>query len=441
MFQQQLATAFFFCFLLVPVCPFKAFAGPNGDCMAIEFRADGCSQCSEMHLATDQAIEEGWVVRRFDTKADPHISLRWQIQSVPTTILVRNGREMDRILGPVSYRELNKRLMAASSVDSLRSLSHRPNDSVQEPAPVLRGQSALALVPLASAVSARNAGATTDPASLSNATLSNAATSKNSRSDPQGSVVRIRVQEPRQEAVGTGTIIDSYHGEALVLTCGHLFRESQGQAIITIERFQDGQTLTYPATLIDFQAKDIDIGLLSFRPNSEVPVATLIPKNRQLVEGQPVFSWGCDRGAPPSRIDSRISKLNRYVGPSNVEVQGQPVEGRSGGGLFDDQGELIGVCYAADPSLNEGLYNGAEVVYQQLAKLGLQRLFNERGVGLPSESNLVRDAIQAPNNRMTLASHSEMTVILKDANGRQEQLHIPKPSAQLIQAVRDSTLR
>ena len=361
---------------------------------------------------------------------------RWQIQNVPTTILVRNGRELDRILGPIEYREMKQRMSAASSVDSMRSTTterRSSQESVQTP--VVRAQSQLAMVPMSPAASS-SAGAF--PSAGMAAFVPNAAFAQPLRSkDPRESTVRIRIQEPQQESVGTGTIIDSHNGQALVLTCGHLFRESQGKAKITVETFLGGQITSYPASIVDFQAKDMDIGLVEFRPNTEVPVATLIPKNRKLSEGQTVFSWGCDRGALPSRYDSKITKLNRYLGAPNVEVAGQPVEGRSGGGLFDESGELIGVCYAADPELQEGLYNGAEVVYYQLAKLGLQRLFNERTGEQPSTNNLARDI--APNR--TAPSTSELTVLLMGSDGKQEQLHITQPNPQLLQALRDSSRR
>jgi S1-C subfamily serine protease len=403
----------------------------SGDCIVIEFSAEGCTRCGEMHRTTDQAIQDGWVVRRFDTKRDAHMASRWQIQSVPTTILVRNGRELDRILGPIEYREMKQRMSTASSVDSMRSTTTERRSSQENVrTPIVRAQSQLAMVPMSAA-------ATSSAAVSSSAGIApfvpNAAFSQPLRSkDPRESTVRIRIQEPQQESVGTGTIIDSHHGQALVLTCGHLFRESQGKAKITVETFLGGQITSYPAILVDFQAKDMDIGLVQFSPNTEVPVATLIPKNRKLAEGQTVFSWGCDRGALPSRYDSKITKLNRYLGAPNVEVAGQPVEGRSGGGLFDESGELIG-----DPELQEGLYNGAEVVYYQLAKLGLQRLFNERSGEQPNTNYLARDI--APNR--TAPSTSELTVLLMGSDGKQEQLHITQPNPQLLQALRDSSRR
>ena len=421
-------------------------AGSTGDCIAIEFTADGNKQCEEMHRITDQAIRDGWVVRRIDTKSEPHVSMRWKISNVPTTVLVRNGREIDRILGLIAYPELQRRLSAASSVDSMRSSTDRNRDRVENESPILRGQSPLDMIPMATALANSSALAIAKssgsmfPTQRDPPSLRELSEPDRLPSDPQGATVRIRVDEPSQNSIstGTGTIIDSHNGEALVLTCGHLFRDYQNQAKITVETFLDGQIQSYPATLIDFQANEMDIGLIAFRSNRTIPVARLIPKNRALTEGQRVFSWGCDRGALPSRRDSQITKLNRYTGAANVEVDGEPVVGRSGGGLFDERGELIGVCYAASPVYKEGLYNAAEVVYFELAKLGLQRLFNDRNdLPLTPDNSSIAKSTSPPNVAIAL----EMTVILRGRDGKQEQLEIPQPTPQLLQALRDSTRR
>ncbi|HUP77606.1 MAG TPA: trypsin-like peptidase domain-containing protein [Pirellula sp.] len=429
-----------FCFLLETQLASYVKASSTGDCIAMEFMSDNCTQCTEMHRATEQAITNGWVVRRIDMKREPHVAMRWHITNVPTTVLVRNGREVDRILGPIPYTDLLKRLTTASSVDSVRNSSDRHRDRMENGAPIIRGQSPFGMIPIASAVALSNSAtnAVNAVSSIQHDPPSLRAQSDSLRpqSNPQGATVRIRVEEPRHESVGTGTIIDSHNGEALVLTCGHLFRENHGKTVITVETFLGGQIQTYPATLIDFQANDMDIGLIAFRPIAATPVARLIPKNRTLNEGQPVFSWGCDRGALPSRRDSRITKLNRYLGAANVEADGEPVEGRSGGGLFDERGELIGVCYAADPELKEGLYNAAEVVYFELAKLGLQRLFNDR-----TDAQQPPSVASITNPDPVAAAPSEMTVIMRGRDGKQEQFVIPQPSPQLLQSIRESTRR
>ena len=95
--------------------------GVVGDCIAIEFVSTGCNQCLAMDTATQQALAEGWVVRRVNVQQEPHLAQRWRIHTTPTTLLVRGTREIDRILGPVDYMELSRRMVAASNPDKLKS--------------------------------------------------------------------------------------------------------------------------------------------------------------------------------------------------------------------------------------------------------------------------------------------------------------------------------
>ena len=93
---------------------------------------------------------------------------------------------------------------------------------------------------------------------------------------------------------------------------------------------------------------------------------------------------GCDHGAPPTVRRSNISAIDKYVGAPNIEVAGQPVDGRSGGGLFTAAGKLIGVCNAADPQDNEGLYAGLETVHWQLDQIGQARIYQRDEQSQPS---------------------------------------------------------
>ena len=80
---------------------------------------------------------------------------------------------------------------------------------------------------------------------------------------------------------------------------------------------------------------------------------------------------GCNGGADPTLHHSRITAVDKYLGPANVQVAGQPVQGRSGGGLFGIDGTLIGVCNAADPADNEGLFAALPSIHEQLEEAGL----------------------------------------------------------------------
>ena len=47
------------------------------------------------------------------------------------------------------------------------------------------------------------------------------------------------------------------------------------------------------------------------------------------------------------------------------------MQGRSGGGLFSIDGTLLGVCNAADPTDNEGLFAALPAIHEQLDEAGL----------------------------------------------------------------------
>ncbi|MCE3018553.1 MAG: trypsin-like peptidase domain-containing protein [Pirellula sp.] len=405
--------------------PSSVFASSVGDCVAMYFYKQGCPQCHAMQRPIEQLIEAGWAVRAIDTGREPELAMRWHVLRYPTLVLVRNSREVDRIIAPSTAQEIQQRLLAGSSPDSIR---ERGSTAIQSGMTV-RGQSVPAIIPMATALVSSTA---------VKSDFSIPAPAPSTRYvDPSMATVRIRVDEPSHEAVGTGTIIDTFQGEALVLTCGHLFRDTQGRTPIIVETFVNGVPRQHQATLIDFRADTADIGLVSFRTDQEVGAVRLVDHLEKLREGDSVYSWGCDQGAIPSRRDSRITKLNRYQGEPNVEVLGAPVQGRSGGGLFNAKGELIGVCYAADTERhNEGLYNAPEVVYQQLNRLGLQRLYSSNS----STSNIAAtNRTQSPEQPMqSMPAQSRVTVMVEQ-NGTTQQWQIDNPTPELISSLQQQS--
>jgi hypothetical protein len=114
------------------------------------------------------------------------------------------------------------------------------------------------------------------------------------------------------------------------------------------------------------------------------------PAGFQLTAGQPVFSIGCDKGANPSPRESRITAIDRYVGLPNVEVAGMPVDGRSGGGLFSTDGYLIGICNAADPENQEGIFASLPIIHWELDKVGQRKVYDSQPVMFASAQRQVR---------------------------------------------------
>jgi thiol-disulfide isomerase/thioredoxin len=291
--------------------------------------------------------------------------------------------------------------------------------------------------------------------------------------------VRIKVEEPKSIAHGTGTIVAVQGDEALVLTCGHMFRDMIPGSQLTVDLFAGTpRQVNLVAQLIDFKADKEDIGLLSVRLPVKVEPVPILPKNESLQIGQAVFSIGCDHGNNPTRRDTKISNINRYLGPANVEIVGAPATGRSGGGLFDSQGRLIGVCNAASVEDNEGIYAAADVIYAQLARIDHAHLFEPKAQAtlasasserpastavaghtrqpsaptnslwpdedsrLDSTSKTNRPGQSPPTDNANIASADsnsaaaqQLICIVRDASGNDRIVSINQPSPQLLQAI------
>ena len=210
----------------------------------------------------------------------------------------------------------------------------------------------------------------------------------------EAATVRLKVHDGRGYGVGTGTIIDTHGDEALVLTCGHLFRETKHQSRVDVELFVAGRIQTVPGKVVDYDSEDRDIGLVVIRPGFKVATVSVLPSDQLPTSGQSVFSFGCDHGANPSRRDTRITGIDKYnqeTRSSNIEIDGAPVDGRSGGGLFDAQGRLIGVCNAADYQEDVGIYTGPRSIQWQLDRVQLSNLYHPSS-NLAPAPNLIADS-------------------------------------------------
>jgi S1-C subfamily serine protease len=184
----------------------------------------------------------------------------------------------------------------------------------------------------------------------------------------------MRIDDGQFYSYATGSIIAVQPGgEALIITCGHVFRESQGRGAIAVDLFGAHRQSSLPGRLVAYDLNH-DLAVVSVRVPSGVSAVAFVEREAYVREGQRVFSVGCDRGAEPGLREGRIAGVNRYLGTPNLVATGRPVVGRSGGGLFDAEGRLIGVCRAADGQADEGVYVSYQAVHAQSATRWLRRL-------------------------------------------------------------------
>lgn len=477
---------------------------PLADCTVLYFQSRQCQPCRQFEPTLVQLHQKGWDIRQVEAPEQIELARSYEIKNLPTLVLLSGGREVDRVVGVASAQQLHQRLtrLAARSrsaaghhSDSLTTSgdNRQPSTQATQNPPqtmVVRGQSPLALAtgfPLLASSRLSQGSQSSDLSTNSNNSHLHTNNHSTSGQDSLSSVndlqmavaratnatVRIRTQQDNTSGHGTGTIVAAHGPEALVLTCGHLFRDMQPGAKLTVDLFAGTpRQATVLGQLLDFQAEDQDIAILSLELPVAIEPVEILPQGQSLKIGQPVFSMGCDHGNDPTRRDSRITHVNRYLGAANIEIAGAPAVGRSGGGLFDHQGRLIGVCNAACSQDDEGIYAGADVIYKQLARAGQSQLFtrsavdgdsaqvvlasrsiddkhgsaqnqtksqqvsSEDKVQWPDESPVL-DAIKAPKQEQPSepASHSQIICIVRDPGQVDRVVTITRPSTSLLQAI------
>jgi hypothetical protein len=182
------------------------------------------------------------------------------------------------------------------------------------------------------------------------------------------------------------------------MTCGHIFRDSQGQGKIVAEVFSSGGVRTVPGTLLAYDLKH-DTALIAIRPGVPVAAVQIAPPGYTIRPGDDVFSIGCDHGKDPSLRSSRITAVNKYELPDNIVVAGAPVIGRSGGGLFSSDGRLIGVCNLANKDDDEGIYAALTLLHHSLDGEQLSWIYQQPASDAPPDANPLREPSPLLTNR------------------------------------------
>ncbi|MGQ0635826.1 MAG: trypsin-like peptidase domain-containing protein [Planctomycetaceae bacterium] len=388
---------------------------PNGE--VLEFTAEKrCEPCQRMSPIVHQLQRQGYPIRKIDADKNLDKVQRFGIQVLPTFVLFVNQREVDRIEGATPESNLIRlcsRIPAKPADSGDKPRPKRP-ESATQPAEI--SGDILDNVVVSSPPRQKNAlekklsgqfgssekAPPARPAVVRGQHDETMLATAVAAASPLLGTVRIRVKDSRGENFGSGTIIDSRAGQALVLTCGHIFRHWDKSCAIEVDVFEGDKHKTYVATKGRHNL-EADVGLVLIAADA-LPACRVASPETRIQKGLPVATVGCSDGERPTVKRQNITALNRYLGPDNIECSAVPVQGRSGGGLFTNDGLLIGVCMAADPRNHEGLYAGLKTIHEFLEGCQLAHLYR----GAAPAAALGRDPGDrpqrgAPNNAADVA--------------------------------------
>jgi thiol-disulfide isomerase/thioredoxin len=209
----------------------------HGQAVLLDFTSATCPPCEQMRPVVERLAARGYQVRAVDVRREAAAARQYRITATPTFVVMVAGREHARIEGVVSDAQLAEMMDRAAGTPARGDVNLAANVApatasqtfAQGPTPdrVVEIQQP---VPRAVAEGRQRAASAAAPA----------AGDRELAARLVAATVRLSIQDPGGRSTGTGVIIDSRSGEALVLTCGHLFRESAGKGAIEISTFTPG---------------------------------------------------------------------------------------------------------------------------------------------------------------------------------------------------------
>lgn len=374
----------------------------------LEFGSPQCSVCRQIQPVLDLFLQQKYPIQYVDVTTNPQMADRYGVKELPTFVLVYGEDELDRFVGGADERtlcreitgifergqeclvqQLNTSVSSGYAGSASSTLPSSPNFPVS-PQSVVQTS---AVVPAYSPAIPHD-NQVVPPNGSSRMSSLTAQQSEPAKRGPVAwvdSTVRLRIEDKKGVNWGTGTIIDTRRDQALILTCGHIFRDSIGQGPVEVHLFnsQDGTSMKVLGKL-EYWDLNTDIGFVIIYPPSPVRAVPLAPADSLQVQ-QKVFSVGCNGGANPTlmehqilslptMMEHQILSLNRFSPPTNegatppfhyIHVSGAPTQGRSGGGLFSEDGYLVGVCNMGDPRTNDGQFVPLSEVRRMLDSMQL----------------------------------------------------------------------
>lgn len=353
--------------------------------LLLDFSATWCGPCRQMRPEIARLKKQGLPIKEIDIDQSPALAARYRITGVPAFLMVdEEGRVLERTEGAQSAQAILSLYRKAQSHlrERAESTDRRPKRDLVRDDDEPRG------------IDFEDGSA--EPR------VRDRKRSKNPR--PWQTVVRIKVSAPGgMMEYGSGTIVWSTDDEAIILTCAHIFhiegvakqpRPERFPYQIMIDLF-DGRlagprkNTVHPVETLPGKALDYDfahdVGLIRIKTRRRLASSPVVPTNWQAKPGMNLVAVGCPEGQDATAWSTKI--LHTRMGNPNAVGSGKPSyegilcsnaprQGRSGGGLYTEEGYVAGVCDFADYRNNHGIYAAAESIRRILDRNNLSFVYN-----------------------------------------------------------------
>ena len=416
-----------------------------------------CPPCREMDPVIDALVKQGYPVKTVHLENNLAWAQWAKVDRTPTVVMLNNDRIVKRYSGIIG-QDILQGWFASAGVSPRAVKQERLPDKFNR----LWGETQNSLPNLPIATSAGTA-----YGKNANESLALAAT------------VKIGLDVATQPYVdfASGTAIYNKGDTSLILTCGHLFRESNGEGKVTvIMGTGDGGFHEFGGTLLKWDATNRDVALVQVNhPGVRLPINPIAPRSTKEFGFDGLFTVGCDlsnrpslgetynaiRETGPTIRQTQIKKVSNYDGIYKFDIVGSPVQGRSGGGLFMQDGKLIGVCNARICDADEGIYTGLDSVYWVIDEARLANLFEQ----VVEQEYLVRDGGAGAKELVASGGFKEVAIerdlfttsqidrrdvsvggarpagnkviiIIQNESGESELITVENPSSELLGSVR-----
>ena len=334
------------------------------------FTNAGCPPCRLVEPELEKLCREGYSVMKIDTTVHPDWTRRFRVTKTPTVVLVSGNTVVASHCGVIDANTIKGWYRKAAPPKSPRRTSSK--SSINPPTDAAH-----------STVHKGTFKPANDVEQLA-----------------MQATVRLKIDDPEGTSYATGTVIHTVENQALVLTCGHVFRDSKGRGKISAEYgFLDSVSKTACGELIFYDADERDIGLVAIQTDGSLQPVAIANANYLVSNADSIFSIGCDHGQRPSIRRSKIVGTAKYDGVNKVEIVGRPVNGRSGGGLFTTNGDLIGVCNAAVVDSDEGVYVALDTIHWQFDQANLAHLFRNQATPASDVAAVVKSDLEVRPRR------------------------------------------